>query len=467
MVLQPGDQIERDVGDNKLKSQRDLTSKKQIKKTAEDVEGNFSSIESISKELHIPLKVFDHIKTHGKDSLHRQGVLAHDLHVSSNVVSKRIKILLIILWVVGAGKAIQVGAHSFWKSDKVENVDKNNYVPINLQDLAWYDQTKLTWLMWALVDASDSKVFSQDIMLDLDETYENSHRKVNFKKNLQKLREYKFHKKPNARKLAAMSGVYKKMVEPLIESKEGFTSYSLDEWRKDMDHTIDQINKNIDRDKVCKLTWVKLSHKDIVEDIFSRMGSDHILSYTCTELFGDLPWEFSINYLNYLFTHGGEEYVYHIPAVYDNMASFGPYQLTSSVVRHDDDAMWSANVMQQALPGKYQTIPWSMYKLTPQNQNEATYLNMIYNMCIVINHLQRNKHLEAQLDHFKNKDIKVILQILAVSHNSPLQAIRATKNRCKDGMGKPYASYVKWGKAIYAQRTEKFYNATQTYRPKH
>jgi len=154
------------------------------------------------------------------------------------------------------------------------------------------------------------------------------------------------------------------------------------------------------------------------------MNSKHVLSYTCTELFGDLPGYFSIVYLDFLFRNAGKEYVYYIPAVYDNMASFGPYQLTSAVVRHDDHTKGSANRIQEALPAKYHTIPGSMYKLSPQQQNEATYLNMIYNLGLMFNILEKNNITEAQYEKISKVDMEFVLQYLAVSHNSPRAATK-------------------------------------------
>ncbi len=466
MNLRPGDSLEWELGDSNHNPNEWSKIKKHTKSSGDYAADNLSRIDKIKEETGMPQEVISHIKKYGADSLENQWTLASILHVPKEVASKRLKIGLIILAVAAGAWAIHGGYNALNKKDKIEKMDKKWFVDINLADLAWHGQTKITWFQWALVDATDEKIFRGNEMLSFEETFESSGRKVNYKQNLKELRQHKFRKNPNSKGMAAMSGVYNKMIVPLVNDKEHFTAYSLDQWSKDMDQSIINVNKHIDREKVCELTGVSNDHKDVLVSVFNRMKSEHVLSYTLTELFGDLPWEFSIYYLDYLFSNGWKEYVYHIPAVYDNMASFGPYQLTSSVVRHDNHKKWSANVMQEALPEKQQTIPWSMYLLTPQEQNEATYLNMIYNLAVLINHLERNKSLEKKVDGLKRENVETILQMLAVSHNSPLQAIRGAKQWLNNNKKKPYESYVSKGKRVYAERTTKFYKATQTYRNK-
>lgn len=461
--MKPWDQIEWEIGDGHHRPHLPPNVDKKVKHTAKDISSTLSRDNKIEEKVRAPQPIVDHVKKYWKESLHKQWFISEKINLSQAAISKRIKILMVSLLSVAAVKGIHEGYKAINKTEKESEKKLKEESEINLNELAWYGQTRLSRFHGALLDASDERIFWGSIYLDLQKSGPDAFRTVNYKNNLKKLWQHKFDTRPKSWTMAAMSWVYTRTIEPLVESKEGFTQYSLQRWMKDMDQDIAIINQHIDWTKVCKLTWVSLSNKELLATIFERMESKHILSYLCTELFGDLPGEFSLHYLNYLFTHAGKEYVYHIPAIYDDMASFGPYQLTSSVVRHDEKVKWSANTIQQALPEHLRSIPWSMYKLTPEQQNSATYLNMIYNFALLINKLEKHKSLSTQLKNLDKIDMEIVLQFLAVSHNSPRSAINWAISWMNHKAKKPYAEYVPGKKSIYAKRTSKFYAATQTY----
>jgi len=181
-------------------------------------------------------------------------VLAQKLSLPGVAVGKLIKILLMILLVAGGTKATY---NAFKPHDGIEKVDKKQKhapVTIDLKELSGYGQTKLSRFPGALVDASDEAIFKGKSTLELGGTLEETVRIVDYKKNLKALWDHKFSRRPDSKKLAAMSGVYKRVITPLTQNEAKFTDYSLDERTTDMNNTINIVNKNIDRDKVCEIT---------------------------------------------------------------------------------------------------------------------------------------------------------------------------------------------------------------------
>lgn len=453
MPLRPGDQLERDITPTPRKKKGDTSW------IHEEIIKSFASSSAIEREFEkagVPPKivhaVVKEIQTHEASTIwDRLPALAEKLWLPEIPLRKIVRVLLVVLTLAGSGKII-VDTYRSQTSPKLEAVAR----PIQLDSLAGHGQTKLSWFLGAMLDASNEDIFDRKALINLSDT---THREVDYHENLTKLWEHKFANNPDSKNMAAMTGVYEKTIVPMVENNMPFTKYSLQEWRTDMQATIDEVNMHIDRKIVCEKLWVDYAYSDVLQKVFMRMRNEHVLSYLCTELFGDLPGTFSLHYLDFLFQNAGKEYVYHIPAVYDDMASFGPYQLTSAVVRHDRKK-WSANVIQEALPENYRTIPGSMYKLTPEQQNQATYLNMIYNMWLLINILEKNKMSSNEIQKLGEIDMQTLLEYLAVSHNSPRTAVRAMLHWLKKDMKKPFDSYI-GKKKIYAERTTKFYNAVQ------
>ncbi len=450
--------------------------------TAPQLSNNLSAIDEyvtrFEKSLGISREKIDillwHIKTYGERAIDQIHLLSQQIELPVVVIKKVLKILLVTLALATAGTVAYNGISNTDSTEKsLTKKQKRNTKTIDVSELSGYGQTKISRYMGALIDASDQDIMTWDSSIfftpktvsstEWSEDVENK-RTVNYHENLKKLRQHKFDRNEEAKSLAAMTWVYEDVIVPLAEKGKPFTKYSVEERSWDIDAVITSVNKNIDWKMVCNLTWVKAKHADDMEKIFSRMNSQHVLSYTCTELFGDLPGEFSIHYLDFLFKYAGKEYVYYIPAVYDKMASFGPYQLTSAVVRND----WkygSANTIQKALPANMREVPWSMKLLTPDQQNQATYLNMIYNLATLFRILEKNNIAENKIEKLADVPVETILQYLAVSHNSPKVATKAALKRIRGDMKNTYESYTA-EKMPYAQRTTKFFEATKTYNEK-
>ncbi|MBP7848007.1 hypothetical protein KA013_02175 [Patescibacteria group bacterium] len=106
-----------------------------------------------------------------------------------------------------------------------------------------------------------------------------------------------------------------------------------------------------------------------------------------------------------------------------------------------------------------------MYLLTPDQQNQATYLNMIYNLATLFRILEKNNIAEKKIEKLADVPVETILQYLAVSHNSPKVATKAALKWIRGDMKNTYESYTA-EKMPYAQRTTKFFEATKTYNEK-
>jgi hypothetical protein len=68
-----------------------------------------------------------------------------------------------------------------------------------------------------------------------------------------------------------------------------------------------------------------------------------------TELFPSMD-KMNKDVLDFLLRHGGEELVYHLPAVNDDYASFGPYQFTSFAVYNAEGQKKGASILNDFLP---------------------------------------------------------------------------------------------------------------------
>lgn len=119
---------------------------------------------------------------------------------------------------------------------------------------------------------------------------------------------------------------------------------------------------------------------ETVKDILDTVDEETLGAYSMTELFPQegrnrmereqAAMKNEATY-DYMLEHGGEEFVELIPAQYDSYLSFGPFQLTSWVVR-GDHRVGSANSMNDYVPSRFE-VPGSMKDVEGDDHIHAVY----------------------------------------------------------------------------------------------
>jgi len=237
---------------------------------------------------------------------------------------------------------------------------------------------------------------------------------LNFNPNeiIQSLYEKKFKKIPSWFEAA------KKFYEDTV-SKKDFNDFEACNYKileDKIEESISDINSNFDWDWFWeKMLWWDKDKTKLFKAACNNIDEKCLLAYSMTELFPSCEGELNKNILNFLLQNGWEDFIYYLPAVNDDYASFWPYQFTSLAVY---DANWEkrwASIINQFLPQEI-GIPWSVVKLVWSDHHKAAYLFAMYNIYTLI----KNKNNIAPLNLIKNSKHKGDLtQLIAIMHNKP------------------------------------------------
>lgn len=162
--------------------------------------------------------------------------------------------------------------------------------------------------------------------------------------------------------------------------------------------------------------------KRVAADIRGRT----LVAYAMTEL---LPssGNYSGAYLDFLLRHGGRRYVESLPAIHDQLTSYGPFQFTSKAVYDTGSvAVGGASRVNRALPQRLR-IPGSVTLFRGDQHLRAAYLFAISNLAVFIRKLDE-RHL-ATFERVASSKSLELAQFIATAHNKPAVA---------------YSSGVKW-----------------------
>jgi len=199
------------------------------------------------------------------------------------------------------------------------------------------------------------------------------------------------------------------------------TKQSLDTYLESLHDEFEETYRATDFDKVGVGEGLSSEEVATVKTMLSKVSEETLGAYSMTELFpqeGRTSSEReSAALLNkatydYMLEHGGEEFVERIPAQYDSYLSFGPFQLTSWVVR-EDDRTGSANRMDTYLPGSFQ-VPGSMKHVEGEDHVHAAYGLLADHVVDVVDRAD-----ESGMDRLAELDERDLSLVAAGFHHRP------------------------------------------------
>jgi hypothetical protein len=130
--------------------------------------------------------------------------------------------------------------------------------------------------------------------------------------------------------------------------------------------------------------------------------------------------KFNSQVYDFILRSGGRAYIESIPAVYDHMISYGPYQFTSYALYDDGMNRRGASVPNQALPIGLR-IPGNVVNLRGNDHFKAAYLFAIDNEAHLLRKLNAHEFsvLEANWRNYRSD----MLVYIAIAHHAPVPAI--------------------------------------------
>jgi len=196
--------------------------------------------------------------------------------------------------------------------------------------------------------------------------------------------------------------------------------------------SIDEYSDEIDRvakDTHSRLNWGGVQNQFKISDektnlakaISGQLGGKELLSYALTELMPSQDGNLNRDVLNYMLKNAGREYVERIPAIYDGLTSFGPYQFTANALFQTPEEVRGASHLAEHVGGE--KVPGSVSKLRGINHHQAAYLLAAKHIIQLVRRLA-GKNLDTLKNNWQYK-MSDITQFIAAAHNYPYTTERS------------------------------------------
>lgn len=234
------------------------------------------------------------------------------------------------------------------------------------------------------------------------------------------------------------------------------TTITLDDYLRQIRKSIDEVNDNIDWQKVGNLKGLKKSELELVKAIALSLNENDLLSYALTELMPGNDGKKNIAVLDFLLRNAGREYVELIPALGDSFASMGPYQFTSYAVFVGQGERRGASIITLALP-EDKRIPGSVIYLNGNDHHKAAYLFAIGNLAEMVNALGRKEF--GVLENVWDKRKGDIVKYIATAHHLPRKAREAAQRWLDNNAKSPFNFSCEKSLLSYAEKTDSNFRA--------
>lgn len=372
--------------------------------------------------------------------------------------------LLALTWVIGTQKLMNITDNTKVNIETVLDSDNSE----DILDEKYNPSFKVKWRKYSDLYAGYLWYFEKWNNWRIDFWSTQIWDKIEVPQDVNELMDL-FWKKKFQRKNTKGFTVAKNFYDNTIKNIDFNTSpkSSISEYKNDIKTSIWDIVSNFDFDQSNKdflknnpKSW---SHEkqELWEDIVKKIDENVILSYNMTEFFPQwAPWgKMEYRMLNHILKQYGEDFVFHVPAVYDDYASFGSYQFTSFAVYDTPERKEWASIMNQYVDSKFK-IPGSVTKLQWNDHHRAAVLFAMYNLRRLIVRFSENDIKDIKNDIEKNSFKSIIAQIIAIGHNYPADLKYVSKILSNSLDDWKFYEEMKWRHTYqYAKKTYWNYNA--------
>jgi hypothetical protein len=212
----------------------------------------------------------------------------------------------------------------------------------------------------------------------------------------------------------------------------------------------------LDWDEVGRTFRLNERETSLLQRVSCNMGGRVILAYTMAELLPSTNGELNRDYLDFLLRHGGRRYLESLPALHDDITSFGPVQFTQYAVYDVPGERRGASKVNVSLPENLR-IPGSTLRLRGNDHLRAAYLFAISNLADGIRSL--NGRQLATFERVYGPKGVDVAQYIAVAHNKPANGRRALRAWLDAGARGSLRDYCSRVSRLYATKTINNYDA--------
>lgn len=238
------------------------------------------------------------------------------------------------------------------------------------------------------------------------------------------------------------------------------------------DHQIGLICEHLDWSSVQQNYRLDSNEARVLQEQACGLSGEALMAYFMAEILPSDDGDLNVGFVRFLLQNGGREFVERMPAVNDDLTSFGPMQFTSNAVydmgnpsnrdarsdRGNDDVR-GASIVNRSLPSDLK-IPSSTGFMRGDDHFRAGFLFVIHNLADAIRNLDADEL--NTLDRIGASHTSELTQFVAVAHNKPAYGRRYLGAWLADGGTRPFVDYCDSGPSrLYAVKTRNNLRALQ------
>ncbi len=231
---------------------------------------------------------------------------------------------------------------------------------------------------------------------------------------------------------------------------------SLESYQEIAGNQAKAICAELDWDQVGRTYRLNEREAALLQRVSCNMGGRVILAYTMAELLPSTNGELNRDYLDFLLRHGGRRYLESLPALHDDITSFGPVQFTEYAVYDVPGERRGASKVNVSLPENLR-IPGSTLYLRENDHLRAAYMFAVSNLADGIRSL--NERQLATFERVAGPRGVDVAQFIAVAHNKPANGRRALRAWLNAGARGSIRDHCRRVSRLYATKTINNYDA--------
>lgn len=205
------------------------------------------------------------------------------------------------------------------------------------------------------------------------------------------------------------------------------------------DGKIASAKKSIDWTKVCKryqrtkdLPLLSQKKCTVLKSVVAELAGKDMVAYGMTELLPSAEGKLNVAYMDVLLRSAGAEFLYHVPALGDELASLGFYQFTMYALRKDEDVTEGASIINSFVKNGGEKIPDSVVYLDGHEHHTAAFYFAVHNLSRLVFSLSEKGVKNLSTKHKDYQDEVVIY--VAAAHHAPGTAQKKTAAWVNGGM---------------------------------
>lgn len=241
-------------------------------------------------------------------------------------------------------------------------------------------------------------------------------------------------------------------------AREDVGQITLESYQEIAGNQASAICAELNWDMVGRTYRLNVRETALLKRVSCNMGGRVLLAYAMAELLPSTDGALNREYLDFLLRYGGRRYVESLPALHDDITSFGPVQFTQYAVYDTGRERRGASRVNVALPaGSELQIPGSTMMLRENDHFRAAYLFAVSNLADGIRKLNgRQLTVFERVAGPRGVDVA---QFVATAHNKPAVGMQSLRRWLDSGARGSYRDSCPRVSRLYATKTLNNYNA--------